>query len=139
MTRRVTTITENPTAFAIEESALAKGEVERVFKKLKTILAEIRKTKGVIGFILKNSTLATSDINNAKELNEFAVLASQLFDSSENLFVHIDASEMKSAALEGSKMRILCVSIGENQVSIFMEKSVDYCRVLNRVQPQEDE
>jgi hypothetical protein len=41
--------------------------------------------------------------------------------------------------LESSKIRIMCLCVGGNQLSVFMEKSVDHCRVLKEVISQADE
>jgi len=139
MTTIENTAIENPPTITIDETALAKRKETRVFKNLQKILAEIRKTNGIIGFILKNSTQAVADINKAEELAEFAMLASQLFDSSKKLFKHFEVSIVEYEILEGSRMQILCLSIGGNQLSVLMEKSIDYCKVLNRVLSTKDD
>jgi hypothetical protein len=139
MTRRGTHITEIAPAIMIEESASAKGEEKRVFENLQPILAEIRKSNGIIGFILKNSTQAAVDIDNAEELTEFAMLSSQLFESREKLAEVSDVNTLNRVVLESSKIRIMCLCVGGNQLSVFMEKSVDHCRVLKEVISQADE
>lgn len=132
MTRQGTSTTEITPVFTVEQSDLAENEETRVFNKLLLILAEIQKNNK-IGFILRNSTQAFADLNKSTELTQLALLATQLFNSSEELLNACDQKVMKSAVLESSRMRILCLSISGNQLSIFMEKTVDYHRILERL------
>jgi predicted regulator of Ras-like GTPase activity (Roadblock/LC7/MglB family) len=132
MTRTEIDVTETP-AITIKHSALAKTNEDRVFKKLQQILIEICKTNGIAGFTLKNSTQAAVKLGDARELPEFALLASQLFVSSEELSEFFGVGVMKNVVLEGARVIILCLSIEGNQISVFMDKSVDCGEVLKRI------
>lgn len=118
--------------FTVQQSDLTENEETRVFNKLLLILAEIQKNNK-IRFILRNSTQAFADLNKSTELTQLALLATQLFNSSEKLLSVCDQKVMKSAVLETSRMRILCLSISGNQLSIFMEKNVDSQRIIERL------
>jgi predicted regulator of Ras-like GTPase activity (Roadblock/LC7/MglB family) len=132
MTRTEIDATETP-AITIKHSALSKTDEDRVFKKLQPLLIEICKIDGITGFTLKNSTQAAVKLDDSGELPEFALLASQLFVSSEELSEYFGMGAVKNAVLEGAKARILCLSIEGNQISVFMEKSVDCGEVLKRI------
>jgi hypothetical protein len=125
MTKTITSPAELKPAFIVPQSALAKDEEARVFKKLVPILAEIRKTYRLKGYLLRNSTRVVADVDKREELPELAVLSAQLFSCSRKLINACNQGHMKSAVLEGSKMRILCLNIRGNQLSIFTEKTVD--------------
>lgn len=134
VSKRVTsTTTEFKPAFTVSQSGLDTAEEARAFKKLLHALTEIRKHTKLIGYTMKNSTQAVADLDNPKELSDLALLASQLFETSAKLLSAINQTSMKSAALEGSRMQILCLTIKGNQVSLFMEKTVDYGRVLEKL------
>lgn len=133
MSKRVASTTEFKPAFTVSQSALANAEEARAFKKLLHALAEIRKHNNLIGYTMKNSTQAAADLDNPKELSDLALLTSQLFETSAKLLSVIDQASMKCAVLEGSRMRILCLTIKGNQISIFMGKTVDYSRLLEKL------
>ena len=132
MGRHQTTVSKLEPEIIIQQSALATGEETHFFKKLKPILIDIRKNNKLRGFILKNSTQAIVDLNKPEELAELAVFASQIFNASAKLLRVCSHEQMKSAVLKGSKMTVLCVSIGGNELSIFVDKEVDYERILER-------
>jgi hypothetical protein len=133
MSKRAATTTELNPAFTVPTSALATSEETRAFKKLLPILAEIRKKNKLIGFTLKNSTRAMIDLDKKEDLTQLSLLANQLFDSSAKLLNACKQGSMKSAVLEGSKMRVLCLSVSGNQISVFMEKTVDYDRIVEKL------
>ena len=132
MTRQGTSTTEIKPVFTVQQSDLTESEETRVFNRLLLILAEIQKNNK-IGFILRNSTQAFADLNKSTELAQLALFATQLFNSSEKLLSVCDQKVMKSVVLESSRMRILCLSISGNQLSIFMEKNVDSHRIFERL------
>jgi hypothetical protein len=131
--RVITTTTEFKPAFTVSQSGLGNAEEGRAFKKILHGLTETRKHNKLIGYTMKNSTQAVADLDNPKELSDLALLASQLFETSAKLLSVIDQASMKCSVLEGSKMRILCLTIKGNQISLFMGKTVDYSRVLEKL------
>ncbi len=132
MGKHHTVVSEVEPQFIVQQSALAIGEENRVFKKLKPILAELRKEIELQGYILRNSTQAIIDLNNPMETAELALLATQLIDTSERLLRTSNQEQMKSVVLEGSILKALCIKIGSNQISIFMGKSINHERIIER-------
>jgi predicted regulator of Ras-like GTPase activity (Roadblock/LC7/MglB family) len=129
-------VVETPPTITIEESNLSGNTEEDVFENLRGTLAEIRKNNEILGFILKNSAQAVVDINNAEELADLALLASQLFDSSEKLIDLFHAGTMKTVVLEGAKIKMICLCVGENQLGLIMEKGSNPRGVLKRILAQ---
>ncbi len=132
MGKHHTVVSEVEPQFVVQQSALAIGKENRVFKKLKPMLVELRKENELQGYILRNSTQAIIDLNNPKETAELALLATQLIDTSENLLRTSNQEQMKSVVFEGSILKALCMKIGSNQISIFMSKSVNHERIMER-------
>ena len=119
--------------FIVRQSDLATGEEARVFKKLLPIVADLRKNNEISGFILKNSVQAVADLDKPGDLAERAVLVSQVFETSASLLAACTAGQISYSILEGSKLVVLCLHLGANQLGIFVEKSVDYAKILERI------
>ena len=136
MARKKASVVETPPAITVEQSDLSGNNEAKPFENLQATLTEVRKNDDIQGFILKNSTQAVVDLNNTEELADLALLSSQLFDSSAKLFDLFHAGAMKTVVLEGARIKMLCLNVDENQVSLIMEKSADTAKVLKRVPDQ---
>jgi hypothetical protein len=138
MSKNAKTTTELQPTFTVKQGALANGEEARIFKNLQPILAEIRQHNKLIGFTVKNSTHASAVMDEPIDLHQLSLLADQIFRFSAKLLNACDQTSMKSAVLEGSEMRILCLNICGNQVSFFMDKIVDSNRILEKLAEAEN-
>ncbi len=125
--------TELVQAFAVLHTKSTNEHETREFKRLLPLLAEIRKKNEIVGYILKNSTHAKADVNKPEELSDLSILATTIFESSRTLLKSCKFGGMKTAVLEGSKMRVLCLNAYGNHVSIFMDRSVDCGRILEQL------
>jgi hypothetical protein len=123
------------TTVMIEDSAvtLTLGE-DQTFEGLCSSLAEINKAPGVKGYILRNTTTAAIDLQNPAKLAEYALLSSEAADACQRISELFSIS-MTKIVLEGSEIKMLCMIIGENKLSIFMEKGVDHAGILRRISP----
>ena len=110
-------------------------EEDQSFAELNTKLAEIRKTKGIIGYILRNATSATIDLKEPEKIVEYAILSSQALDSSREIAELFELGDVESILIEGKDVKALCMAIGENKIGIFMEKTVDHNNILKKVSP----
>ena len=111
------------------------SEEDQVFTDLSKNLAEIRKAKGVIGYILRSTTAATIDLKEPEKLVEYAILSSQVLDSSREISELFELGDVESTLIEGKEIKALCLVIGENKISIFMEKNADDADILKKVSP----
>ena len=109
-------------------------EEDSAFAGLRSSLAEINKTQGVTGYILRNTTSAAIDLQNPKKLFEYALLSSEAMDACQEISELFNLSTTKTV-VEGSETKMLCMVIGENKLSIFMEKSVDHADILRQISP----
>ncbi len=119
--------------FLVRQSDLATGKGERVFRKLSPLLADLRKNNEISGFILKNSVQAIADLNKPDDLTELAVLISHIFKTSASLLAACTGGQMSHSIVEGSKSIVLCLYLEANQLGVFMEKSADYTKVLEKI------
>lgn len=99
---------------------------------IRTILGQIKNHDGVIGYILRNTTSAAIDLNDPNRLMDYAVLSSSAFEASERLSELLDLGKVKDIIVEGKNTKTVNLSIGENNVSIFMEKSADARKILEK-------
>jgi predicted regulator of Ras-like GTPase activity (Roadblock/LC7/MglB family) len=127
---------EAATTVVVDEDELSStSEEDQTFKDLSDKLAEIRKDKGVIGYILRNTTSATIDLKEPEKIVEYALFSSQALDSSREISDLFELGNIESILVEGKENNALCMTIDGNKISIFMEKDADHAYILKRVSP----
>jgi predicted regulator of Ras-like GTPase activity (Roadblock/LC7/MglB family) len=127
---------ETATALIVDESELSAGSEEnQTFTDLSSKLAEIRKDKGVIGYIIRNATSATIDLQEPEKIVEYAIFSSQVLDSTRDISDLFELGDVKSILVEGKENNALCMTIDGNKISIFLEKDAGYSDILKRVSP----
>jgi len=103
------------------------------FASLSASLAEIRKLKGVIGYILRSNTSAILDLTEPDKITQKVILSSQIHDSCQEIGKQFNLGEMESVLVEGENVKVLCMSIGENKISVFMEKNATHSWIIKRI------
>ncbi len=109
-------------------------EGETAFVELRSKLAEVNKLRGVKGYILRNSTKAVIDLHDTENLVAYALLTSEAVDCIQNIS-NLFSLKTNHAVVEGKEMKMLCTLIGENTVSIFMERNANHTDILKRICP----
>lgn len=97
---------------------------------------EIRKRTDVVGYILRNDSKATVDINDPAKIIEYALLSSQTFETAETLAATFKLGDAENIVVEGKNLKMLCLRLGHNKISIFMEKRTDHTVILSVLAPQ---
>ena len=103
------------------------------FTSLGASLAEIRKLKGVIGYILRGSTSAMLDLSELDKISQYAALTYQLNESTSEIAKQLNVAEVESVLVEGGNLKVLFMRIGENKISVFMEKSASHSGIIKRI------
>jgi len=101
---------------------------------LKSDLEEIKDYEGVIGYILRNSTSAAIDLKDPTKIIEYAIVSSSAFDAGKELSDLFDLDTVKSIIVEGKELKMLCVTLDENKVSVFMDKNASHEKTLRKLQ-----
>jgi predicted regulator of Ras-like GTPase activity (Roadblock/LC7/MglB family) len=128
-------LTETASAIMMEDDEPEETIQENdEFTTLSETLKEIRKIKGVLGYILRGTTSATIDLKEPEKIVEYAILSSQALDSSREISEQFKLGETESILIQSKDIKTLSLLIGENKVSIFMEKDADDADILNRIQ-----
>ena len=110
---------------------------DSAFVSLGLSLAEIRKLKGVTGYILRGSTSAILDLAELDKTSQYAALTYQLNESSLEIAKQLKVDEVRSVLVEGGNLKVLFMRIGENKVGVFMEKSANHSLIMKRIQGRE--
>ncbi len=58
-----------------------------------------------------------------------------MLDFSREISDLFDLGDVESTLIEGKEIKELCMVIGENKISIFMEKNADHAAILKKVSP----
>jgi predicted regulator of Ras-like GTPase activity (Roadblock/LC7/MglB family) len=103
---------------------------------VRPVLEEIKKSDGVIGYILRNTTSATIDLNDPTRLMDYATLSSSTFEASEQLSELFELGKISYIKVEGKDINTLHLRIDENDISIFIEKTVDAKKILEKMHSQ---
>ena len=109
------------------------GDSDSVFAGLSGSLAEIRKLKGVLGYILRSNTSAIIDLPEQEKISEYAILTSQISESSCEMAKQFHMSDIENVVVEGGSVKVLCMSIGENRIDVFMEKTAIHAWIIKRI------
>jgi predicted regulator of Ras-like GTPase activity (Roadblock/LC7/MglB family) len=111
------------------------AERDPVFVSLQKTLAEVNQIEGITGYILKNTASAAIDLKEPSNLVAYALLSSHALDAGQDFSGTLELGTVDSILLEGEEGKVLCLKIGANQASVFMEKDVDHSEILKIISP----
>lgn len=103
---------------------------DSTYESFLTSAQEIRKNENVLGYILRGESNATVDLNEPSRIVEYAMLASQAFESSEKMADTFDLGEIRNVIVEGQSAKALCANLDRNKLCVFMKKTADYSWML---------
>ena len=127
-----TNVSQVETEFADEAFIKSVGKENFSFASLNSSLAEIRKLKGVIGYILRSNTSAIIDLAEPEKIIQYALLSSQIYDSCQEISKQLNLGETESMLVEGEKVKVLCMYLGENKLSVFLERTATHAWIIKR-------
>jgi predicted regulator of Ras-like GTPase activity (Roadblock/LC7/MglB family) len=123
----------NQTGLVDEAAVISVGNENASFSNLAASLAEIRKLKGVIGYILRSSTSAIIDLVQQEKIVSYAVLSTEIFESGFELAKQFSLQNVESLLVEGKTAKVLCMSVGENKISVFMDNNATHAWIIKRI------
>ncbi|MEM3551044.1 MAG: hypothetical protein QXN87_04440 [Candidatus Bathyarchaeia archaeon] len=107
-------------------------EIDHV-NDLKAYLEDIKSLDGVIGFILRNSKSAIIDLKDPSRLIDYAILSSSAIEAGEEISEILNLGKFEDIFIEGSMVNLISMSLGENKVSVFLEKHADSEKVFKKL------
>jgi predicted regulator of Ras-like GTPase activity (Roadblock/LC7/MglB family) len=131
--KQKTGTTQTQAQFTEPVAVTSAGNENSAFANLSASLAEIRKLKGVMGFILRSNTSAIIDLNEQDKITEYAVLSSQMREYALEMTNQFRLGDTESLVVEGKTVKILCMDLGENSIDVFMTKPTAHARIIKRI------
>lgn len=128
MTKKKKTVLEEAETIT-KPAAVETASVEDLRSKLE----EIKTYDGVIGYILRNSASASIDLKDPTKIIDYAILSSSALDAGEELSELFNLGELKNVVIEGKDVKMLSITDGENNVSVFLEKDANLDEVLDKL------
>ena len=124
------TRTETATELTNSVAVISVGDDASVFASLAASLVEIRELDGVKGYILRSDTSAVIDLAEPDKIIEYAILSSQISESSCEMAKQFNLVDIESVLVEGKSVKVLCMSKDENKISVFMENTANHALIL---------
>jgi len=113
--------------------AKSKSKEEEI-ENLQETLKDIKTKEGIIGYILRGPNSASIDLKDPTKIIDHAILSATALEAGQDISNTFEIGKVDSIILEGGNIKVLSMIIGDNRLSIFMEKNVDHdklCEDLN--------
>lgn len=117
----------------MEGITITATDQEPTFATIRLNLIEINKKPNVTGYILRNSTSAVIDLKNPETLQSFAILSAEATETAEELSRLFQLGKVENILIEGKNQKIVCLSVGENKINVFMEKDASHAAIAKQL------
>ena len=94
--------------------------------KLQDKLEHLKTREGIIGYILRGSNSASIDLKDSTKIIDYAVLSATAFEKGHNISEVVGTGKIDTIVMEGKDTKVLSTRVGDNRLSVFMEKKVDH-------------
>jgi len=112
----------------------AKSKSKEEIEDIQETLKDIKTREGIIGYILRGPNSASIDLKDPTKIIDHAILSTTALEAGQDISKTFDIGKVDAIILEGGNLKVLSMTIGDNRLSIFMEKNVDHnklCEDLN--------
>ncbi|HKZ94234.1 MAG TPA: hypothetical protein VJ249_06620 [Candidatus Bathyarchaeia archaeon] len=100
---------------------------------LRASLDRVKSREGIIGYIIRGPTSASVDVKDPSKIIDYAALSAEAMESSEYVSEALDLGKVACVVLEGRNAKILLFKKGEQELTVFMEKSVDHNAIFKEL------
>ncbi len=100
---------------------------------VRSALDKVKSRDGIIGYIVRGPTSASVDIKDPAKIIDYAALSAEAMESSETLSETFELGAISSIVLEGKDVKMLLLKKGEQELTVFMDRSVDHNTVLREL------
>jgi len=108
----------------------SKIKEESAPERIRTVLDEMKTRDGVVGYIMRNTKSATIDLNDPARIIDYAILSSSAKETGKEFSQTFNLGEIENVLVEGKNVKLLSITLGENDISVLMEKTVDHKKIL---------
>jgi predicted regulator of Ras-like GTPase activity (Roadblock/LC7/MglB family) len=116
-----------------DSAVISVHEEKSTFASLNASLAEIRKLTGVLGYILRSNDSAIIDLASSEKLTDYAIFSYGVAEACQEMIKNFNFGETESMLVEGESVKVLCMNIDDNKVSVFMEKNATHAWIIKRI------
>ena len=110
---------------------IAVEEVE--VNNLRQELDKVKEIDGVIGYILRDTSTATINLDDPEKLVDYAILSSTALELGNTLADKLELGEVKDIALKGRDVKIISLTHDETNISVFVDKEDKYEKILSKL------
>ena len=135
MARKKSQLETAPAIVVDEDELLSDSQKEQKLADIRNKLAEIRKDKGIKGYILRNTNTATIDLEEPEKIVGYALFSSQVLDSSGEISDLFELGDVESILIEGKGTNARCIKSDDNKICIFMEKTAKNKDIFKKISP----
>ena len=97
---------------------------------IRSTLDKVKARDGIIGYIRRGPTSASVDLKYPAKIIDYAALSTEAMESSEKLSETFQLGTISDIVLEGKEVKMLLVKKGEQELTVFMDRSVDHNAVI---------
>jgi predicted regulator of Ras-like GTPase activity (Roadblock/LC7/MglB family) len=118
----------------LQDDVSAGDESKERITELRDDIRDLKNREGIIGYILRGSNSATIDLRDSTKIIEYALLSATAFEKGREISGVFEIGEMNMIVLGSEDKKVLLTTVGDDRLSIFMEKNVDHkklCEDLN--------
>jgi len=103
------------------------------FANLRSSLDKVKSRDGIIGYIIRGPTSASVDIKDPAKIIDYAGLSAEAMESSETLSEAFELGAISSIVFEGKNVKMLLLKKGEQELTVFMDRSVDHNAIFREL------
>jgi len=103
------------------------------FSNLRSALDKVKSRDGIIGYIIRGPTSASVDIKDPTKIIDYAGLSAEAMESSETLSETFELGAISNIVFEGKNVKMLLLKKGEQELTVFMDRSVDHNAVVREL------
>jgi len=116
------------------ETALIENKAEGTdAEKIRANLEKIKSNQEVVGYIFRNTTSAAIDLKDPSKIIDYAIVSSSALDAAEKLSELFNIGTANHIIIQGKDVKMLSLSMGENKLSVFLEKNADHQKILKKL------
>jgi len=116
------------------ETALIENKAEGTdAEKIRANLEKIKSNQEVVGYIFRNTTSAAIDLKDPSKIIDYAIISSSALDAAEKLSELFNIGTANHIIIQGKDVKMLSLSMGENKLSVFLEKNADHEKILKKL------
>ena len=116
------------------ETALIENKTEGTdAEKIRANLEKIKSNQEVVGYIFRNTTSAAIDLKDPSKIIDYAIVSSSALDAAEKLSELFNIGTANHIIIQGKDVKMLSLSMGENKLSVFLEKNADHQKILKKL------